>query len=98
MKLDASSITEIGPVRKSNQDSIGLFPELKLFIVADGMGGLSGGELASRLAVESIHSFFEAEETATRERARARGPFSGLLRFRRAAARNHATRESELGM
>jgi protein phosphatase len=46
--------TDIGRKRSQNQDSIGSFPDLGLFLVADGMGGHRGGETASAMAVEVI--------------------------------------------
>ncbi len=46
--------TDIGRKRTKNQDSIFADPSLGLFIVADGMGGHSGGEIASSMAVEVI--------------------------------------------
>jgi serine/threonine protein phosphatase PrpC len=42
-----------------NQDCLGSWPDLGLFIVADGMGGHNAGEVASHLAVETIHGFIE---------------------------------------
>ncbi|MYE07832.1 MAG: serine/threonine-protein phosphatase, partial [Oligoflexia bacterium] len=52
MKLVFYSATDIGPVRRNNQDSILTDGDKGLFIVADGMGGHQGGEVASSLAVQ----------------------------------------------
>lgn len=46
--------TDKGLRRDSNQDSFLINHELGLFIVADGMGGHSGGEVASQLAVQTV--------------------------------------------
>ncbi len=56
MELTVGSRTDTGP-RKMNQDHLGWWPELGLYIVADGMGGHNAGEVASQLAVEAIHQF-----------------------------------------
>jgi protein phosphatase len=54
MRLTSTAVSDIGRVRKTNQDSVGCFPELRLYLLADGMGGLTDGEVASRLAIDVI--------------------------------------------
>lgn len=53
-------ISNIGKSRKENQDKIYLPSEksaIKYFIIADGMGGVSGGEIASGIAIETIKDY-----------------------------------------
>lgn len=52
MGIKAFGATDVGLRRKSNQDSILIDKDIGLFVVADGMGGHSGGEVASAIAVE----------------------------------------------
>ena len=70
LKVEASAATDIGPVRPSNQDTIGCFADLGLFVVADGMGGLEFGELASQVAVESLREFVAARPACDPEALR----------------------------
>ena len=58
MELTVGSRTDMGP-RKMNQDHFGWWPEIGLFVVADGMGGHNAGEVASHMAVETIHGFIK---------------------------------------
>ncbi len=57
MGIISSGITDIGMKRKTNQDSIYLNPEKHLFVVADGMGGHNGGDIASQMATEVLPEF-----------------------------------------
>jgi len=46
-------LTDIGRARARNEDSLSLLPELGAAVVADGMGGHPGGDVASRIAVDA---------------------------------------------
>jgi protein phosphatase len=54
LRIAGAGLSDVGRKRQSNEDSFCISPEKKLFVVADGMGGHAAGEVASRLAVESI--------------------------------------------
>lgn len=62
MPIQAHGLSDPGPVRKINEDSFFSDPTLRLFIVADGLGGHSAGEVASGLAVETISGFIRRTE------------------------------------
>jgi serine/threonine protein phosphatase PrpC len=54
MTLQAWCQTDVGLRRDNNQDSFLIDESLGLYVVADGMGGHRGGEVASKLAVETV--------------------------------------------
>src|SRR5262249_25970716 len=54
MQLDSFALTIAGR-RTNNEDAVCANADLGLFVVADGMGGYEGGEVASAIAVAAIH-------------------------------------------
>ncbi len=46
--------------RPNNEDALGQLQGLGLFVVADGMGGYEGGEVASALTVQTLHRFLRS--------------------------------------
>ncbi len=62
MKLTAYGVTHPGRVRPNNEDALLWDVPAGLFVVADGMGGHQAGEVASKMAVETVQSFLEASK------------------------------------
>lgn len=56
--LSSAELTDVGRRRKNNEDSLIRIPEAGVFCVADGMGGVQGGEIASKACVDSLQKEF----------------------------------------
>ncbi len=54
LRWNSSACTDVGAVRKINEDSMLARPERGLWAVADGMGGHSAGDRASQLVVRRL--------------------------------------------
>ena len=53
-KITIMGLTDTGMVRSKNEDAIGFDSALGLVVLADGMGGHRGGEIASSMTVDAI--------------------------------------------
>ena len=58
MRALAAGLSDVGLQREHNEDSFVVLKEYDLFVVADGMGGHRAGDVASKLATETISEFF----------------------------------------
>ena len=61
IELRVSGLTDVGRARKHNEDCYEIDRDRLLFVVADGMGGHSHGEVASRIAVDTIRDFIQRD-------------------------------------
>ena len=61
--IKAYAKTDVGKARDINEDSYYITEDslanIQLFILADGMGGYNGGDIASKLAISSAKSYIE---------------------------------------
>src|SRR5262245_55019100 len=70
LDVDIVSLSDVGQKRSTNQDAYGSFVRPggeRLLVIADGMGGHRGGEIASQVAVAAIEAAFEASSAAPDE-------------------------------
>jgi protein phosphatase len=62
--VSAAAQTDQGRRRRRNEDSMLVLDEHHLFVVADGMGGHAGGDVASKMAVDVIGRAFQNNDFA----------------------------------
>ncbi|RLB38315.1 MAG: hypothetical protein DRH20_06015 [Deltaproteobacteria bacterium] len=66
MRVSAAGRSHVGKKRKVNEDEILIAPDLGLYVLADGMGGHKAGEVASRMAVHTMKSYWEGLKKGVR--------------------------------
>jgi len=62
--------SDVGLVRQRNEDMAAAIPEKGIFLLADGMGGHAAGDLASRVAIETVLAYLTEPKIPGRPRAR----------------------------
>ena len=77
--LEVVGRSEVGKVRQSNEDCYGFDLRQGIFIVCDGMGGHAAGEVASKIAVETVLSYFRDQEPMAANAALIDAPLGAQL-------------------
>jgi PPM family protein phosphatase len=54
LRIQTGARTDLGRVRKNNEDCYQIEPALNLYVLSDGMGGEAHGEVASNIAVQTV--------------------------------------------
>ncbi len=85
LRARACGLSDVGVLRSHNEDCFEIDPEHQMFVVADGMGGHSHGEIASRIAVQAIRD----QIAALPERLPASSPPKHAARLRDAIRLAH---------
>src|ERR1700677_3431803 len=56
--IESAELSDLGLKRKNNEDACLRIPEKGVYCVADGMGGVVGGDLASKTIIDNVQEAF----------------------------------------
>lgn len=73
LAIQAAGKTDVGVVRTNNEDNFGYDAREGIFVVCDGMGGQAAGELASKIAVDTVMNYFHQESRKSDSQVLGRG-------------------------
>ncbi len=58
LSIQVAGKSDVGCVRTNNEDNFGYDARYGIFVVCDGMGGAAAGEVASKLSVDTVLTYF----------------------------------------
>jgi len=102
--IQVAARTDVGCVRTNNEDNFGYDVRHGIFVVCDGMGGHAAGEIASRIAVDSLLRFYAkgapedstfSPSDRTHESPGNSMPLNKAIQFANHAIRRAASRDEE---
>jgi serine/threonine protein phosphatase PrpC len=64
LAVEVAGQTDVGCVRANNEDNFGFDSRYGIFVLCDGMGGQAAGEVASKMAVDTLLEYFRTEPQA----------------------------------
>lgn len=68
--IHSAGLSDIGQIRENNEDAWKAIPEKNVFVLADGMGGHSAGEIAAQESVDRYESLVQKKNKLTTENAK----------------------------
>ena len=82
MTIEAFGVTDLGKKRTTNEDCLFLDEDGELILVFDGMGGHRAGDVASRLAMDAVSSFYKANTGYSEEHKEIFDDYDSRFSFR----------------
>jgi len=98
MHIQFAAHTDVGRSRDHNEDNFLVDPKLQLYVVADGMGGHSAGEVASAMAVNQVRDAVAASADMIQAFKSGKGPRDGIASMLENAVQTASHQIFEAGM
>ena len=88
LAVEVAGKTDVGCVRRNNEDNFGYDSRYGIFVLCDGMGGQAAGEVASKMAVDTLLNYFRHAAQRSNGSAKATASAQSLAEAIQLANRN----------